>query len=66
MAERQIRLAEQYGLLIARLIQGILGDLRLTAAQRKLMPNVVRTHLMALETGEGDGPGIDGAAKRAS
>jgi hypothetical protein len=66
IAERQIRLAEQYGHMIARLIQGILGDLQLTGAQQKLVPDAVRTHLLAVEGGDGDRPAIEGAAKRAS
>jgi hypothetical protein len=49
IAERQIRLAEQYGYAIARLIQGILTDLNLTAKQRKRIPDVVRTHLVAVD-----------------
>lgn len=66
IAERQIRLAEQYGHMIARLIQGILGDLQLTGAQQKLVPDAVRTHLLSVDGGDGDRPAIEGAAKRAS
>jgi hypothetical protein len=64
IAERQIRLAELYGHVIARLIQGILTDLDLTAKQQKRIPDVVRTHLVAVDREE---PlAIEGVAKRAS
>src|SRR5262245_22389217 len=38
IAERAVRLAEQYGDMIYRLIDGILNDLNLTEAQRALVP----------------------------
>jgi hypothetical protein len=65
--ERAIRLAEAYGYQIARLIQGVLGDLNLTGAQQKLVPHVVRANLMAIEDNSAnDLPAIEGTAKRAS
>ena len=49
--ERRVRLAEQQGDLIASVIQAILGDLRLSAAQQKLVPTVVPRHLRAVAGG---------------
>jgi hypothetical protein len=51
VAERSIRLAEQYGELLATLISGILDDLSLTLAQRELAAEVVPRRLLALEPG---------------
>jgi hypothetical protein len=51
IAERAVRLAEQYGETLARLISGILGDLELTPDQLKKAPVVVRRHLIAIEGG---------------
>jgi sulfite reductase beta subunit-like hemoprotein len=45
LAERQVRLAERQGALIAGVIQAILGDLRLTAEQQLLVPTVVPNRL---------------------
>ena len=63
--ERAIRLAEVYGYQIARLVQGILGDLNLTGVQQKLVPQIVRANLMAMEGGD-ERPAIEGTVKRAS
>jgi hypothetical protein len=49
IAERAVKVAETYGDLIAKLIQGILGDLDLTAEQRAKVPLVVRKHLIMLD-----------------
>jgi hypothetical protein len=49
VAERQIKMAERYAELLARLIQSILGDLNLTQRQREVAPEVVRRHLLALD-----------------
>jgi hypothetical protein len=49
VAEKSIRLAETYGGLLARLIQGILTDLALTKAQQARTPEVVRQHLALLD-----------------
>jgi hypothetical protein len=67
--ERQIRLAEMYGEIIARLISGVLGDLRLTPAQVTHSREVVRRHLLALDSGGEkppplDPPDVEGKAKR--
>lgn len=47
--ERQVRMLELYGTTIARLLQGVLGDLGLNRRQQELVPAVVRRHLLALE-----------------
>ena len=49
VAEKQIRLIEQAGADIARLIEGILSDLRLTKAQEAIRMEVIRRHLLALD-----------------
>jgi hypothetical protein len=49
IAERQVKLYEQYGETLARLIQGILGDLNLSADQRVRAPQVVRKHLILID-----------------
>jgi hypothetical protein len=51
IAERAIKMAETYADLLARLIQGILGDLDLTPEQRAKAPMVVRKHLIAIDGG---------------
>ena len=51
--ERRVRLAEQQGDLLATVIQAILTDLKLTAAQQKLVPTVVPRHLRAVAGGGG-------------
>ncbi len=48
IAERQVRLAEQQGQMIVGVIQAILGDLKLSAEQRALVPEVVPRHLRAV------------------
>lgn len=45
---RQVKLAEEHGSLVAQAIRGILADLKLTAAQRALVPTIVPQHLRAL------------------
>jgi len=51
IAERAVKLAETYGEMLARLIQGILGDLDLSVEQRAKAPAIVRHHLIALDGG---------------
>lgn len=51
LAERAVRLAEQYGHSIAKLLEGIKNDLELTTAQQKKWPITVRKHLILLEGG---------------
>lgn len=49
IAERAVRLAEQYGSTIAKLLKGVMADLDLTDEQKKLAPVVVRKHLQLIE-----------------
>lgn len=46
--ERKVRLAEQQGALVARVIRGILGDLGLSAEQESKAAEAVPRHLRAL------------------
>lgn len=46
--ERRVRLAEAQGEQLAAVIRAILGDLRLTAAQQRLVGTVVPRHLRAI------------------
>jgi hypothetical protein len=48
LAERQVRLAERHGELLAQVIRGVLDELGLSAEQRQLVPEVVRRHLIAV------------------
>lgn len=52
IAERQVRLAEQQGSLLADVLRAFLGDpeLGLTEAQRKQAPGVIRRHLAMVRT----------------
>lgn len=49
--ERRVQLAEDFGKTIGRLITGILGDLKLTPAQKKIEAAVVTKHLVLLDGG---------------
>jgi len=51
IADRAVRLAEQYGASIARYTKGLLDDLELTPDQIKKAPLIVRKHLALLEGG---------------
>lgn len=51
IAERAVKLAETYGEMLARLIQGILGDLNLSDEQRAKAPQIVRRHLILMDGG---------------
>ena len=58
-----------YGEIIARLISGVLGDLRLTPTQVTRSREVVRRHLLALDGGGEKQPvlgppDVEGKAKR--
>ena len=48
VAERQVKLAESQGELIATALRGILKDLGLSAEQEALAPDIVRRHLRAV------------------
>jgi len=52
LAERAIKLAEQYGETIARFMHGVLDDLELTQHQMQLAKQSVRKHLILLEGGK--------------
>jgi hypothetical protein len=66
--ERLVRAAEVYGELIARLITSVLDDMKLTPAQQRNVPGVVRRHLLALVESEPPPllgpPDLDGKATR--
>lgn len=51
--ERRVRLAENHGEDLARLLKGLLSDLKLTEAQRKEAPALVEKHLLLLEAAPG-------------
>lgn len=46
---RRIQIEEEKATLFADALRAILGELKLTAEQRKLAPNIVRKHLMAID-----------------
>jgi len=46
IAEREVKLAEQQGQLLAMVINNVLGDLSLTVEQQQLVPTVVQARLM--------------------
>jgi hypothetical protein len=48
VAERQVRVAEAQGELLASVIKAILGDLGLSKDQQAVAPGIVRRHLIAL------------------
>jgi hypothetical protein len=51
LAERAIRMAENFGLALARMIEGIEADMKLTAPQRKVFHASVRKNLIMLQGG---------------
>lgn len=51
IAERAVRIAEQYGHSIARLLRNILDELQLTPEQAVAAPEIVRRNLILLEQG---------------
>jgi hypothetical protein len=51
IAERAVRMAEQYGSTLAKYTKGILEDLNLTVEQQKQAPLIVRKHMSLLEGG---------------
>lgn len=50
IAERSVRLAEQYGETLARLIKGILEELDLSPQQALAAPGIVRKHLVLVSS----------------
>lgn len=55
IAEREVRLAEQQGELMATVIRNVLGDLALTPEQQALAPAAIQTHLRAAAMAEIEG-----------
>jgi hypothetical protein len=51
LEERRVRMAEQWGDLMGRLIRGVLDELELTPGQMQRAPEVVRQQLLLLEGG---------------
>jgi hypothetical protein len=51
IAERYVRLAEVYGQTIAKLLEGVLGELNLTEEQKAIAPSAIRKHLLLIEGG---------------
>ena len=49
MAERQLRVIEAQALMLAQVVRGILDGLNLTPAQRAAAPELVRTHMLAID-----------------
>lgn len=49
VAERQVRVAEQHGDMIAATLTAILGELDLKPKDQKRLPDLIRTHLTAIE-----------------
>lgn len=52
VAEKQVAIAEQTGLIMGQLLNAVLGELGLTKEQKKLAPQVVQKHMLLLESGE--------------
>lgn len=57
IAEREVRLAEKQGELLASVIRNVLGDLDLTPLQQERVPDVVGRHLRAVAELEAGGVG---------
>lgn len=60
IAERAVRIAEQHGDALAKVLSGVFEDLQLTDEQRAAAPQILRHHLMQLEAA----PQIDSPLKR--
>jgi hypothetical protein len=52
VAERQVKIAEAQGALVAQAIRAILGELGLNPEQEAAAPGIVRRHLMSIPTEE--------------
>lgn len=54
LTERAVRLAEQYGSTIARLLRGLLDDLEpyISEEGKKMLPQLVRKHILIAERGQ--------------
>jgi hypothetical protein len=68
LAERSIRLAENFGLVLARLLENIKNDLGLSREQEKRWPHIVRRQLIIMQGGTppDDGEVINGYAEDAN
>lgn len=65
IAERAVKLAENYGHTLARLLKGIFEDLQLSTEQQAMVPGIVRKHLILIEGGAQDvPPTIDGTGRQ--
>lgn len=51
IAERQVRIAEQMGDLMARMVDGVMRDLKLTPEQEERAPDIVRRNLALITAG---------------
>jgi hypothetical protein len=51
IAERAVRIAEQYGFSIARLLKNVLEELKLSPEQKVAAPEIIRRNLILLEQG---------------
>ena len=51
LAERAVRMAENFGLALARLLEGIESDMLFTGKQKRLWGQAVRKHLILLQGG---------------
>jgi len=54
LAERAVRMAENFGLALARLLEGIEGDMSFTGKQKRIWGQAVRKHLILLQGGRMD------------
>lgn len=55
IAEREVRLAESQGALLASVVRNILGDLELSEAQQELAPGVIQRRFREAAVGELEG-----------
>jgi hypothetical protein len=62
LAERAVRLAENFGALIARLLENIAAELELSRKQKEMWPNIIRRQLILLEGGTPPHEIIEGEA----
>jgi len=51
LAERAVKLAENFGMMIARLLENIAAELELSRKQKEMWPTIIRRQLILLEGG---------------
>jgi hypothetical protein len=51
LAERAVRMAEEFGSVLARFVEGLAAELGLTPEQAERWPMIVRRHLILMESG---------------